>query len=96
MANKKMNLNQISNYLKSYRFTDADESNFNNQIETDYIDYFKKGSKIRIKKKNRGKFTEYCGGNVTQECIDRAKGSSNPTLRKRATFAENSRKWHHK
>jgi hypothetical protein len=29
----------------------------------------KKGSKILIKKKNRGKFTEYCGGEVTNECI---------------------------
>ena len=54
---------------------------------------FKKGSKIHIKKKNRGKFTEYCGGTVTQECIDKAKQSNNPTLRKRATFADNTRRW---
>ena len=33
------------------------------------IPYFKKGKKIHIKKKNRGKFTEYCGGKVTDECI---------------------------
>lgn len=52
-----------------------------------YILRFKNGSKIHIKKKNRGKFTEYCGGTVTDECIRRAKKSSNPTLRKRATFA---------
>ena len=57
---------------------------------------FKKGSKIKIKKKNRGKFTEYCGGEVTQECIDKAKKSKNPKLRKRATFADNARKWKHK
>ena len=56
---------------------------------------FKKGSKIKIKKKNRGKFTEYCGGEVTQECIDKAKKSKNPKLRKRATFADNARKWKH-
>lgn len=54
---------------------------------------FSKGSKIKIKKKNRGKFTQYCGGEVTQKCIDKAKKSSNPTLRKRATFAQNSRSW---
>ena len=54
---------------------------------------FKKGSKIHIKKQNRGKFTEYCDGKVTQECIDKAKKSKNPTLRKRATFADNARKW---
>ena len=56
---------------------------------------FSKGSKIKIKKKNRGKFTEYCGGEVTQKCIDKAKKSKNPTLRKRATFADNARKWKH-
>lgn len=37
------------------------------------IPSFKKDSKIHIKKKNRGKFTEYCGGEVTQKCIDKAK-----------------------
>ena len=59
------------------------------------VQYFKKGNGIHIKKKNRGKFTEYCGGKVTQECIDKAKKSNNPTLRKRAIFAENVRKWKH-
>jgi hypothetical protein len=33
------------------------------------VPYLKKGSGIYIKKKNRGKFTEYCGGEVTDECI---------------------------
>lgn len=76
------------------------------QIETDSIDYpdlvyneieqFKSGGKIHIKKKNRGKFTEYCGGKVTNECIARGKASSNPAIRKRATFAANSRRWHKK
>ena len=51
------------------------------------IPSFKKGSKIHIKNKNRGKFTEYCDGKVTQKCIDKAKKSGNPKLRKRATFA---------
>lgn len=74
------------------------------QIELDSIDYpdivdneleiFKSGGKIHIKKKNRGKFREYCGGKVTSECIARGKNSPNPTIRKRATFAANSRKWH--
>ncbi len=59
------------------------------------VPYFKKGSGIHIKKKNRGKFTEYCGGEVTQKCIDKAKKSKNSTLRKRATFADNARKWKH-
>lgn len=56
----------------------------------------KKGkSGIKIKKKNRGKFTQYCNGNVTQECINKAKRSGNKTLIKRAVFAENARKWKH-
>lgn len=53
----------------------------------------KDGGGIHIKKKNRGKFTEYCGGKVTEECIRRGKNSSNPTTRKRATFAQNARNW---
>lgn len=57
---------------------------------------FKKGNKIHIKKANRGKFTDYCGGEVTNECIQRGKHSSNPAVRKRATFAANARKWKHK
>ena len=52
--------------------------------------------KIHIKKKNKGKFTAYCGGTVTQACINRAKASGNTTLVKRATFAANARTWKHK
>ena len=54
----------------------------------------KKGG-IHIKKKNRGKFTEYCGGKVTEECIARGKRSKNPLTRKRANFASVVRKWKH-
>jgi hypothetical protein len=28
-----------------------------------------KGSGIHIKAENKGKFTDYCGGKVTDECI---------------------------
>ena len=61
----------------------------------DAIEAFKKGNKIHIKKENRGKFTDYCGGKVTSECIQRGKNSSDPKIRKRATFAANARKWKH-
>lgn len=47
---------------------------------------------IHIKPSNRGKFTEYCGGKVTAECIARGKRSNDPKIRKRATFAANARK----
>lgn len=53
----------------------------------------KKGNKIHIKPENKGKFTEYCGGKVTQECIQKGKRSNNAAVRKRATFAANARKW---
>jgi hypothetical protein len=33
------------------------------------LDFLKNGSGIHIKKKNRGKFTSYCGGKVTDKCI---------------------------
>lgn len=64
-----------------------------NNLEIFGIPYLKKGKGIHIKKENRGKFTDYCGGEVTNECIQRAKKSKNPKLRKRATFAANSRRW---
>ena len=67
-----------------------------NNIEIFGIPYLKGGSGIYIKKKNRGKFREYCGGEVTDKCIQKAKKSKNPTLRKRATFAQNSRQWSRK
>ena len=54
----------------------------------DLYDYFsshsiqlmKKGSGIHIKKANRGKFTEYCGGKVTNECMNLAEGFIQPPL----------------
>ena len=62
-------------------------------LEIMKVPSYKKGMEIHIKEKNRGKFTEYCGGEVTDECIQKAKKSKNPTLRKRATFAQNARSW---
>ena len=69
------------------------------------INFYKKGGqltkkkdkkpKIHIKKENQGKFTDYCGGSVTDECIQRGKNSPDPKIRKRATFAANARKWKH-
>lgn len=52
-------------------------------------------SGIHIKKQNEGKFTEYCRGKVTQDCINRAKASGNSKLIKRAVFAENAKHWKH-
>lgn len=47
----------------------------------------------RMKRKGTvGAFTRYCGGKVTNECIQRGLRSSNPTIRKRAAFAKAARK----
>lgn len=70
-------------------------NSFNALPDVSTINTFAKGGGIHIKKKNRGKFTDYCGGKVTSECIARGKRSSSPTIRKRATFAANARKWKH-
>jgi hypothetical protein len=51
-------------------------------------------STIHIKKKNKGKFNalKKRTGKTTSEL----KHSSNPLTRKRAIFAANAKKWHHK
>lgn len=76
-------------------FKDNSQLNLPLKLEnySDPIELYKKGHKIRIKKENRGKFTEYCGGNVTDTCIQKGKNSSDPKIRKRATFAANARTW---
>lgn len=80
-------------------FSNANEQEGLNLL-SDYFGYggpmmFKNGGGIHIKKANRGKFTEYCGGKVTSACIARGKHSSSPAVRKRATFAQNARGWKH-
>ena len=75
-------------------FIQAQMPNYYDELKIEpFIQVGKSG--IKIKKKNRGKFTEYCGGTVTSECIARGKNSSDPAVRKRATFAANARKWKH-
>lgn len=75
-------------------FIQAQMPNYYDELKIEpFIQVGKSG--IKIKKKNRGKFTEYCGGTVTSACIARGKNSPNPAIRKRATFAANARKWKH-
>jgi hypothetical protein len=59
------------------------------------LEFLKNGSGIHIKEKNKGSFTRWCGGNVTEECIRKGKNSSNPKIRKKATFADNARHFKH-
>jgi len=91
MINNRKNLKLLSNASKK---EDKNLNSFTSFQDLYHIPFLKKGG-IHIKKKNRGKFTDYCGGKVTNACISRAKASGNPTLVKRATFAANARKWKH-
>jgi len=61
----------------------------NSKVE--YLQYLKKGNKIHIKESQKGSFTRYCNGKVTNECIRRGKNSPDPKIRKKATFAANAR-----
>lgn len=90
-----LNLSMISGIINTYKNNIPIKSEHQNTIGQNIIDLFKKGNKIYIKKANRGKFTDYCRGKVTQKCINRGKNSPNPKIRKRATFAANVRKWKH-
>lgn len=89
------NLSIISNIIHTYKDNNESLNVPNITVGQKAIDLFKKGNKIHIKKANRGKFTEYCGGKVTSACISKGKNSPNPAIRKRATFAANARKWKH-
>ena len=60
------------------------------------IEFLKNGSGIHIKPSQKGSFTKYCNGKVTEECIRRGKNSPDPKIRKKATFAQNARRWKHK
>lgn len=84
--------NQEMSAIAKQRLTSLPNS-FQALPEMNTYNAFAEGGGIHIKKKNRGKFTEYCGGKVTEACIRRGKNSSNPTTRKRATFARNARNW---
>lgn len=93
-ANNALEMGNVD--LASQFFRDADKFN------PDLHNMFRKDggiisakSGIHIKKANKGKFTDYCGGKVTNECIQRGKHSSNPKIRRRATFAANARRWKH-
>lgn len=68
LAKENLNIKEMDALNKS-RITSLPNSFSSPKINT-----FAKGGGIHIKPENRGKFTEYCGGKVTSECI--ARGSS--------------------
>lgn len=92
---KSYSQSEIEKFTKIINANKSVIDKLSNVERVDAIEAFKKGNKIHIKKENRGKFTDYCGGKVTSECIQRGKNSSDPKIRKRATFAANVRTWKH-
>lgn len=87
--------NQLTKFQQFFK--DNSQLNLPLKLEnySDPIEFYKKGHKIHIKKQNRGKFTDYCNGKVTNACIQKGKNSPDPKIRKRATFAANARTWKH-
>ena len=51
--------------------------------------------KIEIKESNKGRFTDYCRGKVTDACISKGLGSPSEAVRKQAQFAKNAKSWDH-
>lgn len=95
MNSENLDLSKVSEFVNFCRTYPVNTEAFSQKHEVDAIERFKKGHKIKIKKKNVGSFTKYCGGNVTEECIRRGKNSSSSKIRKKATFADNARHWKH-
>lgn len=92
----------INSFNKNFNYKYLDNKEYFLSVNKLLIDFsennfpiFKKGGSIYIKKKNRGSFTKYCNGKVTEECIKRGKNSPDAKIRKKAIFADNSRKWKH-
>lgn len=66
-------------------------------FDKDSVEYLKKGGKIYIKKKNKGKFTASAkkAGQSVQEHARSVLNNPNATTlqKKRAVFAKNAQKW---
>lgn len=95
MKFKNLNFTQFQNFVTFCKNNRFQFDSLMPETFDEPVDFYKKGYKIHIKEKNKGSFTRYCGGNVTEECIRKGKASPNPAIRKKANFASNSRKWKH-
>jgi hypothetical protein len=71
MTNGQLNVSPSSNfaYWKKYPIIGWRKYNFKQGGKMNILEFLKNGSGIHIKEKNKGKFTSYCGGKVTDECI---------------------------
>ena len=100
MMKTNLNLTRISSISRSY---ESNQGSIFTSIQVPgekVIEMFKKGHKIHIKKKNRGKFTESAkrAGMGVQEYARHVlanKDKYSSTLVKRANFARNATKFKH-
>ena len=78
---------------------DLETIDYPNIIDNE-LEIFKSGGKIHIKKKNRGKFTSAAkrAGQSVQEHARSVLNNPNatPLQKKRANFAIQAKRWHHK
>lgn len=95
MDSRNYNLQRFREFVELYKNNLVTTPTSTQNSTLNVIERFKKGHKIKIKKQNKGKFTDYCNGKVTNACIQRGKNSKDPKIRKRATFAANARTWTH-
>lgn len=95
MEHESLNFLHTVKFDNDFNYEQLLNSKFNQKLDENPIEIFKKGNKIHIKKKNVGSFTKYCDGKVTEDCIKKGKNSKDPKIRKKAVFAQNARVWKH-
>lgn len=89
-------MKKMDEYASGGKVTTDKISEYADQVKQelqDLVEYKKGGwiqkvSKSMERKGTKGSFREYCGGKVTNECIQRGLKSPNPTIRKRAALAK--------
>jgi hypothetical protein len=86
--------------LNSYKGKDTGSYTIIQLPKESGVGYIKSGGSIHIKKKNRGKFTASAkaAGEGVQEHAHKVMNDPNatPLQKKRANFAIQAKKWHHK
>lgn len=91
---------EILNKIAQAYSKPADEKGNLDNIMLGYLEMMKNGSKIHIKKKNRGKFTASAkaAGQSVQEHARSVMNNpkATPLQKRRAQFAINAKKWNHK
>jgi hypothetical protein len=87
----KMSKDDILNLLTKRIENDKDEEEFEEPEERleEAKKFIQKAMKKMEKKGTEGSFKEYCGGEVTKSCIDKAMKSGDSKLIKKANFAKN-------